>query len=64
MHRRLANLSLSPSRYYDAFERLLGDIQAAYSAEDLSALRAKVTPEMLSYNVVFAGRTAVGRRSY
>jgi predicted lipid-binding transport protein (Tim44 family) len=34
---------------YDAFERLLGDIQTAYSAEDLSALRAKVTPEMLSY---------------
>ena len=34
---------------YDAFERLLGDIQAAYSAEDRSALRAKVTPEMPSY---------------
>ncbi|MGC1694550.1 MAG: TIM44-like domain-containing protein [Pseudolabrys sp.] len=34
---------------YDAFEKLLGDIQAAYSAEDLSAMRAKVTPEMLSY---------------
>lgn len=34
---------------YDAFERLLGEIQAAYSAEDLNALRAKVTPEMLSY---------------
>jgi predicted lipid-binding transport protein (Tim44 family) len=34
---------------YDVFERLLGDIQAAYSTEDLSALRAKVTPEMLSY---------------
>ena len=34
---------------YDAFERLLGDTQAAYSTEDLSALRAKVTPEMLSY---------------
>lgn len=34
---------------YDAFERLLGDIQSAYSAEDLGALRAKVTPEMLSY---------------
>lgn len=34
---------------YDAFERLLGDVQAAYSAEDLSALRAHVTPEMLSY---------------
>ena len=34
---------------YDAFEQLLGDVQAAYSAEDLAALRAKVTPEMLSY---------------
>jgi len=34
---------------YDAFERLLGDVQNAYSAEDLSALRASVTPEMLSY---------------
>jgi len=34
---------------YDAFERLLGDIQAAYSTEDLAALRTKVTPEMLSY---------------
>lgn len=34
---------------YDAYERLLGDVQAAYSAEDLNALRAKVTPEMLSY---------------
>ena len=34
---------------YQAFERLLGEIQAAYSAEDLNALRARVTPEMLSY---------------
>lgn len=34
---------------YDTFERLLGEIQAAYSAEDLAALRAWVTPEMLSY---------------
>jgi predicted lipid-binding transport protein (Tim44 family) len=34
---------------YDSFERLLGEIQAAYSAEDLAALRMKVTPEMLSY---------------
>jgi predicted lipid-binding transport protein (Tim44 family) len=34
---------------YDAFERLLGSIQAAYSTEDLSALRSMVTPEMLSY---------------
>ncbi len=34
---------------YDAFERLLEEIQAAYSAEDLSALRNLVTPEMISY---------------
>jgi predicted lipid-binding transport protein (Tim44 family) len=34
---------------YDAFEKLLGDVQAAFSAEDLTALRAKVTAEMLSY---------------
>jgi predicted lipid-binding transport protein (Tim44 family) len=34
---------------YNAFERLLGDIQAAYSAEDLGKLRTLVTPEMLSY---------------
>lgn len=34
---------------YDAYEQLLADIQAAFSAEDLNALRAKVTPEMLSY---------------
>jgi predicted lipid-binding transport protein (Tim44 family) len=40
---------------YKAFERLLGDIQAAYSTEDLSALRAMVTPEMLSY---FSGQLA------
>jgi predicted lipid-binding transport protein (Tim44 family) len=34
---------------YDAFERLLHDVQADYSAEDLNGLRTKVTPEMLSY---------------
>jgi predicted lipid-binding transport protein (Tim44 family) len=34
---------------YDAFEHLLDETQAAYSNEDLSALRASVTPEMLSY---------------
>lgn len=34
---------------YDEFERLLGEIQSAYSDENLTALRAKVTPEMLSY---------------
>jgi predicted lipid-binding transport protein (Tim44 family) len=44
----MAKLTIDKSDY-DAFERLLGDIQAAYSAEDLSALRTQVTPEMLSY---------------
>jgi predicted lipid-binding transport protein (Tim44 family) len=34
---------------YDAFERLLQDVQADYSAEDLNGMRTKVTPEMLSY---------------
>src|SRR6516165_6237666 len=34
---------------YDDFERLLGEVQTAYSNEDIDALRAKVTPEMLSY---------------
>ncbi len=34
---------------YDAFERLLGEIQTAYSDENIAALRARVTPEMLSY---------------
>jgi predicted lipid-binding transport protein (Tim44 family) len=34
---------------YDAFERLLREIQSGYSREDLSALRTRVTPEMLSY---------------
>lgn len=34
---------------YDAFERLLGDVEEAFSAEDINALRARVTPEMLSY---------------
>jgi predicted lipid-binding transport protein (Tim44 family) len=34
---------------YDAFERLLGDIQSAYSNEDLNTLRARATPEMVAY---------------
>jgi predicted lipid-binding transport protein (Tim44 family) len=34
---------------YDAFEHLLQEVQANFSAEDLNALRTKVTPEMLSY---------------
>jgi predicted lipid-binding transport protein (Tim44 family) len=34
---------------FDQFEKLLGEIQQAYSEEDLTALRSRVTPEMLSY---------------
>ena len=34
---------------YDAFERLLTEIQSAYSNEDIEALRQRVTPEMLGY---------------
>jgi predicted lipid-binding transport protein (Tim44 family) len=44
----LNDVKIEPADY-DAFERLLGEIQAAYSAEDLNALRAKATPEMASY---------------
>lgn len=34
---------------FNAFERLLGEIQTAYSKEDLANLRTRLTPEMLSY---------------
>jgi predicted lipid-binding transport protein (Tim44 family) len=33
----------------DTFERLLGEIQSAYSREDADALGERTTPEMLSY---------------
>jgi predicted lipid-binding transport protein (Tim44 family) len=34
---------------FDAFERLLGEIQTAYSNEDLNALRSRATSEMVAY---------------
>jgi predicted lipid-binding transport protein (Tim44 family) len=34
---------------FSAFERLLGETQAAYSGEDITRLRAMTTPEMLGY---------------
>ena len=34
---------------FEQFERLLGEIQTAYGAEDLGRLRQRVTPEVLSY---------------
>jgi len=41
-------IALGP-RDYRAFEQSLQDIQAAWSAHDVNALGAMVTPEMLSY---------------
>ena len=41
-------LQISPADY-QAFEQLLKGMQAAWSAEDLNALRAVATPEMTSY---------------
>src|SRR2546429_1017116 len=34
---------------FNTFEKVLGEVQAAYSAEDLGQLRRLATPEMLSY---------------
>jgi predicted lipid-binding transport protein (Tim44 family) len=34
---------------FNAFERILGEVQTAYGAEDLGRLRRLVTPEMISY---------------
>jgi len=41
-------LQIQPADY-EAFERLLGDIQAAWSNEDLDTLHTLATPEMVSY---------------
>jgi predicted lipid-binding transport protein (Tim44 family) len=41
-------LDIQPADY-DAFERLLGEVQTAYGKEDLAALKARATPEMVSY---------------
>ena len=41
-------LTIGPDDY-DAFERLLGEIQAAYGRNDLRVLGDHATPEMLSY---------------
>jgi len=41
-------LEIQPADY-EAFERLLGEIQAAWSNEDIGRLRMLATPEMVSY---------------
>lgn len=43
-----APLEIKPDDYV-AFERLLGDIQAAWSNEDVAKLHTLATPEMVSY---------------
>jgi predicted lipid-binding transport protein (Tim44 family) len=43
-----APLEIGPADY-EAFERLLGDIQAAWSNEDVARLHTLATPEMVSY---------------
>jgi predicted lipid-binding transport protein (Tim44 family) len=43
-----APLEILPADY-EAFERLLGDIQAAWSNEDVARLHTLATPEMVSY---------------
>src|SRR3954447_20180155 len=43
-----APLEIGPADY-EAFERLLGEIQAAWSNEDVSKLHTLATPEMVSY---------------
>jgi len=43
-----APLEIQPADY-ESFERLLGDIQAAWSNEDVGRLRMLATPEMVSY---------------
>ncbi len=43
-----APLEIQPADY-EAFERLLGEIQVAWSSEDVGRLRMLATPEMVSY---------------
>jgi len=43
-----APLEIGPADY-EAFERLLGDIQTAWSKEDIARLHTLATPEMVSY---------------
>jgi predicted lipid-binding transport protein (Tim44 family) len=42
------DVGLTPEDF-NTFEQTLSEVQTAYGKEDLSALRARVTPEMLSY---------------
>lgn len=50
-------IGLGPSDF-DAFERLLGEIQTAHGAEDFTGLRARTTPEVMSYFAEELGENA------
>ena len=52
-------LEITPDDY-DAFERLLGDVQKAWSDEDMAGLEKLTTPEMASY---FAQDIAANKES-
>ena len=41
-------VGLTPDDFND-FERILGEVETAYGAEDLGRLRSRATPEMVSY---------------
>jgi predicted lipid-binding transport protein (Tim44 family) len=43
---------------FDTFERVLGEVQAAYSNEDLNALRRLATPEVVSFMAEDLAETA------
>ena len=60
--RRPATAARAEPEDFDAFEKLLGEIQTAYGKEDLAALRDHVTPEMLSYYLRRAGAEREQRR--
>lgn len=49
---------------FDAFERLLGEIQAAFGREDYAALRERATPEAMSFLAeTLAQNAGEGRRN-
>jgi predicted lipid-binding transport protein (Tim44 family) len=58
------NLAIGPDDF-NAFEQLLGLIQADWSRADLASLRRHVTPEMLSYFAeLLAANTSRGRENH
>jgi predicted lipid-binding transport protein (Tim44 family) len=61
---RSANIEIPPADF-DAFEKLLTQVQAEWSKGDLAALRRHVTPEMLSYfSELLAANTSRGRENH